>query len=132
VSGFETQADQIHDVILNLKAHGQTISPTFRSLILVVTCQSKGCWGRHFTLFSVLQSVPCLSRMAFEVQNGVIPYGDTALYLPYDKIHAIKAVTTRFNPDRAAGLSQPGAAENQPVEGSGDGKPLFGTNPQRG
>jgi hypothetical protein len=29
VSRLETQVDQIHDVILNLKAHGQTISPNF-------------------------------------------------------------------------------------------------------
>jgi hypothetical protein len=133
VSGFETQEDQIHDVILNLKAHGQTISPNFPEFDPSGHLSVQGLLGVDISLLlSGLQSVPCLSGIAFEVENGVIPYGDTSLYLPFEKIHAIKAVPTRLNPDRAAGPSQPGVAENQPVEGGEEGKPLFGMEPPEG
>lgn len=64
----EVQAEQVHDVVLILKAQSHSISPNFPEFDAKGHLSVKGLLGVYILpMFSVLQSVPCISDMALEV-----------------------------------------------------------------
>jgi hypothetical protein len=92
--------DEIQGVLLNMEAHGMKLSPSYPVYDSNDSVRVQGLLGIDFMpLFSKFQFVPCLSGMALEVVGGVIPYRDTALFLPTEKIVARDTDHSHPNPD---------------------------------
>jgi hypothetical protein len=121
----EIVAEQIHDVLQNLKLRGETISPNFPKFDPRGRLMLQGVLGVDLLpLFTALQIVPCLSGVAMEVGNGIVPYGDVAHFLPFEKIQAVGTLPMKPKPSR---LDVP--APPVDVEGAGAGRPLFDADP---
>jgi hypothetical protein len=114
VPGFENnlQAEQISEVIHNIKTQGHRLSPNSPSFDSNGHLAVKGLLGVDILpMFPELRAVPCMNGMAFEVGNGIIPFGDAELFIPVNQLLPVKEKETSPSLRYASDPSLPGAAE---------------------